>query len=66
MSETLSFLDREKRLLDRIEKAKHALNKLQEKRKRDIGTLALKHGLDRFDNSTLDQLFQNIAIGQSE
>ena len=54
------FSEKEKRLLLRIESAKQALSKLQEKRKLDIGALAIKHGLDQFDNATLGRLFENI------
>ncbi len=48
-------------LLDRIEKAKIKLNKLQQKHKLEIGSLAYKHGLHQFDLKHLDELFSKIA-----
>ena len=48
-------------LLDRIEKAKIKLNKLQQKHKLEIGSLAYKHGLHQFDLKRLDELFSKIA-----
>lgn len=60
MNERVSFSEREKRLLMKIESAKNALSKLQEKRKVDIGSLAIKYGLDQYDNTTLARLFENI------
>lgn len=60
MSERVLFSERERRLLMKIESAKQALNKLQEKRKLDIGALAIKHGLDKYDNTSLARAFENI------
>ncbi len=60
MGERVLFSEKERRLLMKIESAKQALNKLQEKRKLDIGALALKHGLDQFDKITLNRFFENI------
>ncbi|HAU0790215.1 TPA: hypothetical protein JBH17_08400 [Legionella pneumophila] len=48
-------------LLDRIEKAKIKLEKLQHKHKLEIGTLAYKHGLHLFDIKRLDAAFLKIA-----
>lgn len=48
-------------LLDRIEKAKTKLEKLQQKHKLEIGSLAYKHGLHQFDIKRLDQVFAKIA-----
>ena len=48
-------------LLDRIEKAKDTLGKLQQKHKLEIGTLAYKHGLHNFDLKQLDQAFANMT-----
>ena len=53
-------------LLDRIEKAKIKLEKLQQKRKLEIGTLAYKHGLQQFDIQTLDASFLKIAIEHTQ
>ncbi|MCW8452958.1 hypothetical protein OQJ18_01695 [Fluoribacter dumoffii] len=48
-------------LLDRIEKAKIKLDKLQQKHKLEIGTLAYKHGLHQFDIKQLDIAFLKLA-----
>lgn len=48
-------------LLDRIEKAKIKLEKLQQKHKLEIGTLAYKHRLHQFDIKQLDSIFFKLA-----
>ena len=48
-------------LLDRIEKAKLKLDKLQQKHKLEIGSLAYKHGLHKFEMKHLESLFSKIA-----
>ena len=48
-------------LLDRIEKAKDKLDKLQKKHKLEIGSLAYKHGLHQLDIQQLDSAFAKIA-----
>ena len=48
-------------LLDRIEKAKEKLEKLQQKHKLEIGTLAYKHDLHQLDLKQLDLAFAKIA-----
>ena len=48
-------------LLDRIEKAKIKLEKLQQKHKLEIGHLACKHGLHQFDIKRLDTAFLKLA-----
>lgn len=48
-------------LLDRIEKAKIKLDKLQQKHKLEIGTLAYKHGLHQFDIQRLDAAFLKLV-----
>ncbi|HAU1979726.1 TPA: hypothetical protein F8R70_07505 [Legionella pneumophila] len=48
-------------LLDRIEKAKIKLGRLQQKHKIEIGTLAYKHGLHQFDIQQLDAAFLKLA-----
>ena len=48
-------------LLDRIEKAKEKLEKLQQKHKLEIGTIAYKHGLHQLDIKQLDQAFAKLA-----
>ena len=50
-------------LLDRIEKAKTKLDKLQKNHKLEIGTLAYKHGLHQLDIKQLDALFSKLATG---
>jgi hypothetical protein len=47
-------------LLDKIEKAKIKLDKLQDKHKLEIGSLAYKHGLHQFDIKQLDSAFSNL------
>jgi len=53
--------EREKKLLAKIESAKKALVGLQEKRKKEIGALAYKHGLEDFENKKLDKAFATLA-----
>lgn len=48
-------------ILDRIEKAKIRLEKLQQKHKLEIGNLAYKHGLHQFDIKRLDTAFLELA-----
>jgi len=53
--------DKESRLLEKIEKAKQDLVHLQERRKKEIGALAYKHGLAHVDTITLDKAFSKLA-----
>ncbi|HAU3758478.1 TPA: hypothetical protein RGN03_002254 [Legionella pneumophila] len=48
-------------LMDRIEKAKIKLEKLQQKHKLEIGHLAYKHGLHQFDIQRLDAAFLKLS-----
>ncbi|RUR04555.1 hypothetical protein [Legionella sp. km772] len=48
-------------LLDRIEKAKIKLEKLQQKHKLEIGHLAYKYGLHKLDLKQLDAVFFKLA-----
>jgi hypothetical protein len=48
-------------LLDRIEKAKLRLEKLQQRHKLEIGHLAYKHNLHKFDLDKLDILFSKLT-----
>lgn len=48
-------------LLDRIEQAKIKLDKLQQKHKLEIGTLAYKHGLHQFNKQQLEAAFFEIS-----
>lgn len=48
-------------LMDKIEQAKLKLDKLQQKHKLEIGTLAYKHGLQNFDIKQLDNAFARMA-----
>ena len=48
-------------LLDRIEKAKIRLDKLQQKHKLEIGNLAYKHQLHQLDLKQLDNAFLKLA-----
>ena len=56
-----SLKEKENKLLEKIEKAKNELSRLQEKKRTDIGKLACKHGLDAFDDAVLDKHFSNLA-----
>lgn len=58
----ISLHEKEQKLLKRIEQAKIELDKLQKRRRHEIGQLACKHGLDKLDNVRLDQLFNQLAI----
>ena len=57
----MPITDKEQRLIAKIERAKKALTNLKEKRKREIGSLACKHGLDRIDSQQLNAAFENLA-----
>lgn len=48
-------------LLDRIEKAKIKLEKLQQKHKLEIGSLAYKHGLHQLNTKQLDHAFAKLS-----
>lgn len=48
-------------LMDKIEKAKDKLVRLQQKHKLEIGSLAYKHGLQQFDIKQLEDRFAVIA-----
>jgi hypothetical protein len=51
----------EAELMDRIEKAKDKLNKLQHKHKLEIGTLAYKYGFHKLDTNQLELIFAKLA-----
>ena len=57
----MTVVSKEQKLLEKIEQAKKDLLALQERRKKEIGALAYKYGLDRLDNEKLSQAFANIA-----
>ncbi|MFO9067169.1 hypothetical protein SC828_09065 [Legionella pneumophila serogroup 1] len=48
-------------LMDKIEKTKQRLDKLQQKHKLEIGQLAYKHGLQNFETKQLDNAFAKLA-----
>ena len=56
-----SSKEREQRLIEKIEKAKNDLAKIQDRRKAEIGAIAFKHALDHFDNEVLDPAFKRLA-----
>ncbi len=56
-----SHSDKEKELLEKIEKAKNDLLKLQEKQKIKIGNIACKFNLQELDKKTLENEFRDIA-----
>ena len=53
--------EKENKLIEKIEKAKKDLIRLQDKRRHEIGKLACKHGLDAFDDNVLDQSFAKLS-----
>lgn len=53
--------DRIKKLEAEIEKARKQIQDIKEKRKVEIGKLAMKAGIDEFDNEFLLQQFEDIA-----
>ncbi len=57
----MTAISKEQKLLEKIEQAKKDLLALQERRKKEIGALAYKHGLDRFNNEKLSQAFATVA-----
>ncbi len=61
ITKKISSQEKEKQLLEKIEKAKSQLVRLQEKRRLEIAKIAYKHGLDQFDNKALDKAFKQVA-----
>lgn len=57
----LSLSEKEKQLLEKIEKSKKELSSLRNRRKLEIGELAYKHGLGDFDNTQLGEAFAKLA-----
>jgi len=57
----LSLKEREDKLLSRIEKAKKELVRLQDRRRAEIGKLAVKYGLDSYDDLVLDKSFAKLS-----
>ena len=57
----MSLKDAEKKLLDQIKKSQEKLKKLRQKRKLEIGALAIKYNLDELDNSVLEKAFAELA-----
>ncbi len=55
-----SLSDKENALLEIINDAKKKLAKLQDKQKNEIGELACKNGLNKFDLDTLDKSFKKL------
>lgn len=55
------YLDHEKNLLEKIEKAKWVLSQFQERRALELGELAMRAGLSRFENTALLVAFQKLA-----
>lgn len=57
----ITHKEKENQLIEKIAKAKKDLLRLQNKRKIEIGMLAVKNGLDGFSNSVLDAAFKKLA-----
>ncbi|MBB71510.1 MAG: hypothetical protein CMF50_03850 [Legionellales bacterium] len=58
---TNRFSDKEAKLLDKITKAKQQLVRLKHKQKLDLGELAIKHGLDKYNLDILSDAFARLA-----
>ena len=56
-----SLSEKEKRLLDKIDKAKKDLLKLKGKRKNELGEMAIKAGLHAFHDHDLQAGFEKLA-----
>jgi hypothetical protein len=56
-----STIEKEQKLMDLISGAKKKLEKLQERKKSEIGKLAFKHGLHQFDIQELDLAFSKLS-----
>ena len=54
-------LDKENELLEVISDAKKKLAKLQEKQRMQIGDLACKNGLNKFELDVLDDAFKKLS-----
>lgn len=61
IGEKMGVKEKENRLIEKIEKAKKDLQKLQEKRRIEIGRLACKYGLDGYENKLLGERFSDLA-----
>lgn len=61
-----SISDKERELLEIISESKKKLAKLQDKQKNDIGELAYKNGLNKFELSVLDDAFKKISLELTE
>ena len=57
----VSLKEREEQLLGKIEKAKQELARLHNKRKSEIGTIAIKYGLGDLSHAKLEQSFAWLA-----
>ncbi len=57
----VSLKEREAKLLGKIQKAKQELSRLQNKRKTEIGAMAVKYGLDELSNSKLEKAFKKLS-----
>ena len=57
----LSSIEKQKKLIEKIEKAKHELDNLRNSRIVECGELLAKHGLEQLDDALLDKSFQKLA-----
>ncbi len=53
--------EKESKLIEKIQKAKKDLSRLQDKRRSEIGKLACKYGLDIYDDRILDKSFFKLS-----
>jgi len=57
----ITLKEKEKKLIEKIKKAKEDLFRLQDKRRSEIGRLACQHGLDTYDDTILNQSFARLS-----
>lgn len=57
----MSIKEAQLKLQEKIKKSQESLKKLSQKRKNEIGALAISFGLDDLDNAVLEKAFKEIA-----
>ena len=57
----MNLKETELKLIEKIKQSQERLKRLRQKRKLDIGELAIKYHLDDYDNVTLETFFKEIT-----
>lgn len=57
----VSISEKERILLEKIDKAKVQLERLQKKQRTELGKIACKHGLHAFPKAIIDESFKRLA-----